>query len=355
VRDWFPSVVPISLVAGTGSLVVVAQRLRGRVEADAARYLDALVQALVLSIPLVLVVVAVGDPPRHYIAQLAIFVALGAIGWECILTACAARLRSVDRTRTAGALLLPVVLVLTIAASGLLVVRAARHDLRPSTNRSDRALAAAIADVGDWLGANLRPGDKVVVGSILNYEIATRLGRGTPIRIVRQDQNVQPRHDGPLGLTHGNDPPTDDWVALKMDPHHPNSFYGYRRAIIEERLAQVDGDVWIEGGIVPRGTTPPIVAALSSAAGLERVGDWTIPFDGRRDLRLAAFRRGDGPLAWTTDELYLSGATLERLVRSLEAHPGDSAAAARALADRAVVVDGARPDLIARLVALGGG
>ena len=141
VRDWFPSVVPISLVAGTGSLVVVAQRLRGKVEADAARYLDALLQALIVSIPLVLVVVAVGDPPRHYIAQLAIFVALGAIGWECILTACAARLRSVDRTRTAGALLLPVVLVLTIAASGLLVVRTARHDLRPSTNGSDRALA----------------------------------------------------------------------------------------------------------------------------------------------------------------------------------------------------------------------
>ncbi|MGZ8502484.1 MAG: ArnT family glycosyltransferase, partial [Candidatus Limnocylindrales bacterium] len=83
--------VRLAFAFGLGSVMLVADLLRDR-RRVAQTSIDVLI-ATICGIPLVLLVVGVGETPRHYIAELALVILVGTIGWYHGLL----RLRERDR------------------------------------------------------------------------------------------------------------------------------------------------------------------------------------------------------------------------------------------------------------------
>ena len=81
----------LAFAYGLGTFLLVAELIRDRRRVAQAS-VDALVPML-CGIPLVLLVVGVGETPRHYIAELALVILTGTIGWYHGLI----RLRERDR------------------------------------------------------------------------------------------------------------------------------------------------------------------------------------------------------------------------------------------------------------------
>lgn len=80
-RTWLPTIVLRVLAAVLGLGVVLGFVARLRMDARPAVWFDTLVIALLCSAPLVMLVVAVGEPPRNYLAQVGILVVVSSIGW----------------------------------------------------------------------------------------------------------------------------------------------------------------------------------------------------------------------------------------------------------------------------------
>ena len=346
---WGSQVGPIAVVAGVGAIIATAQLIRGRLSLRVSRRVEGLLMALLLGLPLVLLVVAVGEPPRHYVVQLIILVAVGAIGWLALFEGVRDALE-----RRAGWLgrsarwVVPLALVSSVLLAGSSIVRTSiRHE--PSVERSEEARAAAVEVIGDWMAGALRPGDTVALGSTLRYELGTQIPARVRVRVVRQYVQVVHRPGFPLAIGLPDGAPADDWVVLSRDPNDVDSFNGYRTGTTSRQLREDSIDVWIDGGLGPAGVELPIEAALSDASGLTLLESWAWPYPGGRELRLAAYAVDAGDLNWTTRSLYLDGPTLERLIQGLEADSAQDAGAARAIIERVVVVDGPRPDLMDRL------
>jgi hypothetical protein len=353
-RTWGSQVFPVAGVAGAGTVVAIWLLVTGRLSLPIARRVEGLLSAFVIGLPLVLVVIAVGEPPRHYLVQLTILVSMGAIGW----------LATIERVRDAlerlgGSLgrsarwVVPVALASAVALSGSIIVRTAARDSR-GLDRSEQARAAAVAQVGDWMAGHLRPGDTVALGSTLRYEIGTHIPAGVRARVVRQYVQVVHRPGFPLGIGLPAGQRADDWVVLTRDPNDTDSFNGYRSGTTIRQLREDGIDVWIDGGMGPVGVELPIVAALSHASGLTLLESWVWSYQDGRELRLAAYAVAPSELSWTSQRLYLDGPTLQRLIEGLETDPADDVGAARAILERAVLVDGPRPDLIDRLRRIAG-
>src|SRR4029079_11027445 len=60
----------------------------------AATWFDATVLSLVCSAPLVMLVIAVGEPPRNYLAQIGLLLVLAATGWVALARVVARQRRS---------------------------------------------------------------------------------------------------------------------------------------------------------------------------------------------------------------------------------------------------------------------
>jgi hypothetical protein len=81
VRTWLPTLVLKVLAAVLGLGVVLGFAARWRMAGRPAEWFDSLVLSLLCSAPLVMLVVAVGEPPRNYLAQIGLIVVLSSIGW----------------------------------------------------------------------------------------------------------------------------------------------------------------------------------------------------------------------------------------------------------------------------------
>ncbi len=106
-ETWLPSAgLPLVAIAGIGliSAFVARQGLGKR----AATWFDATVLSLVCSGPLVMLVVAVGEPPRNYLAQIGLLLVLAATGWVAVA-------RVVARQRRSPALVVALVAVGALA------------------------------------------------------------------------------------------------------------------------------------------------------------------------------------------------------------------------------------------------
>ena len=346
---WDSQVGPVAVAAGVGAVIATVQALRGRLSLPVARRVEGLLIALLIGLPLVLVVIAIGEPPRHYIAQLTILVAAGAIGWLALLEG----VRDALERRT-GALgrsarwVVPLALVGSVLLAGSSIVRSSIRDVR-DVDLSAESRASAVAAVGDWMAGALRAGDTVALGSTLRYEIGTRIPAQVHARVVRQYVQVVHRPGFPLAIGLPDGPPADDWIALSRDPNDVDSFNGYRRGTTSSQLLEEGIDLWIDGGLGQAGVELPIEAALAGASGLTLLESWAWPYPGGRELRLAAYAVDVAELSWTSRSLYLDGPTLERLIQGLEGDPVQDAGAARAILERIVLVDGPRPDLNDRL------
>ena len=77
--------VRLAAAYGLGSVVLAIALVRGR-PSVAAPAVDVLL-AIVCGIPLVLLVIGVGETPRHYLTELILLLVLGTVGWVAGLDA----------------------------------------------------------------------------------------------------------------------------------------------------------------------------------------------------------------------------------------------------------------------------
>jgi hypothetical protein len=347
---WLPGA--LKLVAMAGALGVVLSIAAWRAAGTRARTaLTELWLATICSLPLVLLVIEVGEPPRNYLAQIAIVAALSGAGWLWLGETTIRTLRLAERRpRLAGAAVPIALVALFVAASAVL----AEHALTFREMRTGDAREAAVTTTVTWVRANVPEGSTVAIGSFLSYEISLGL-RGT-------HRTAQVRHvlaigdpAAPRGVRHSRSDATDDWIAIDVAPRNLNEFQGFPAGELTAELRASDVEVWIYA-TEAAASAPTIVHALTGAPGIEELAVWswptpTIPIE----VHVYAI---DGPaLAFDTDEIHVSIEALERLVAMLEADGSGAAGSTAAnLADHVVV---SRPSpaadaLIERLHAVAG-
>jgi hypothetical protein len=378
----------------------------GRGPLDDSRWIqgvDHLVVASLCGLPLVLLVVSVGELPRHYIAQIGIALAVGSAGWLRFIQAGILRSRTtalaaglacgaaaiavlvlvsgLSLTIRVGLLAAVTGLVLALLATRIVPIAAWLALRRPalpialaglavatgiafstysllrsgSTSLVDRTKAEAVATASAWVRANVPIGGRVAFADRLAYETADVLQGSYDLVQQRESQDVRFDPNAPLGLRMRGTGSTGDWAAIWRAPLSPNGFYGYERAALEEALRSRRIDIWILTGPTGPNSASPIVAALEHATGIRRLAHWSWPYPAGR-LETTVFGIDPDHLRLDDGHLYISPDALDSLVRQLEAHRDRAGATARGLLERAVLVpEGASSEALrARLRALAG-
>ncbi len=348
---WLPGA--LKLVAGAGAVGVVLSIAAWRAAGHRGRTaLTELWLATICSLPLVLLVVEVGEPPRNCLAQIAIAAALSAAGWLWLGETAIRMLHIHERRPRLAAAAVPVALVvLFVAASTVL----AQHALTFREMRTSAARAAAITTTVDWVRKNVPAGATVGIGSFLSYEIAIGL-RGS--HKAAQIRHILAIGDpvAPRGIRRSTEVGSDDWIAIDIAPLNRNMFQGFAAGRLTERLRSTGVDIWIYATEAAT-SAPTIVHALPGAPGVEEIAAWswptpTIPID----VRVYVIDRA--ALAFDTDEIHVSIEALERLVNMLEADGRVVSASTAANLAEHVVVSPPSPAgaaLIERLRVLAGG
>lgn len=345
-----------------------------------------LVVALLAGIPLVLLVVSIGELPRHYVVQTSILVVVGAAGTVRLLDRlaespdrpsvgaalmasvaigpiflAAASVRSITPLLAAstalaglGAMVVAIVtirrfgrgaafgrfvrpiaiagvLVLAVAVVGINTVRVSR------ANPRDAAIREAVETTGAWVRANVPAGETVAYGAILAYESAVELQPTHPAVQIRELQDVQFQASAPIGVGRAGHPVADDWIVLATAPLRTDLLYGYRASILEAEIRARGATIWVQS--VKAGSDDRverlIMEWLASAPGIERLASWT--FEG--GATTAIFRIDPASLRLSADRLLVSPDALRYLVRNLRrVDPTAAAAIAGRLLDRAEIL-----------------
>ncbi len=385
--------VRLAFAFGLGTLLLVADLVRDR-QRVAQASIDVLV-ATICGIPLVLLVVGVGETPRHYIAELALVVLTGTIGWYHGLL----RLRERDRVSIAlfaalaalavtvvalsslqrltpkvivagvvGVVVLVVVLAVAVrwlrrrdrlAAVGVLVtaavfvvgigavgVRAARLP-----GAVDRNEARATADTIAWLKANVASGATVAFGPYLSME--------TSIDIPAGYRAIQVRHflaigdaSAPLGLRSASGTPTD-YVAIDVAPIKANQFNVYAASRMMTLLRDNHALYYIYP-ITRARSSKMVLDVLTPENGFTEVDTRT--YSGPTDtIDVHTYKVDLERLDIPDDRIFIASDALERLIDRLTADPTDGTVAAGNLVDRIVPpADGSEDALLTRLKTLAG-
>jgi hypothetical protein len=409
VRTWFGALSIVLAVGAVGAVLALIAAFVDRRRLPTGPVTD-LVVAIVAGIPLVLLVIAVGEPPRNYLAEIALGVALAAIGWvwagerllelgrplvtvplgivggvaaallarQLVVVAIApdpqpsARLLAVvgavigaglgaipvvaarsaadrgNRIRTATAV--GVVAAALLASSGAL----AAHALAPRPLSTNPAREAAVNTVTAWLLANVDPSETVAFGSFLGYDMALGLqGRNRTVQ-VRHRLSVGSA-SAPEGMAYKGEPPSDDWIAIDTAPRNTSQFQAYRAEWLTGALQRLNVGVWVYTVGIET-AAPSIIPALTPEHGFDLLEHWTFPVGTATPIETYVFRVHPDRVKFDTSTIYISSEALGRLVFLLEAHPDVAKPAARALAERAVVTppDPGSDRLFARLRAIAG-
>jgi hypothetical protein len=344
---------PLGLAAAVGiagfALAIGARRAaRG----TAARHgIDDAIVASIAGLPLILLVIGVGEPPRNYLAQIGVAGALSAAGWLWAAEHIAIRVASAVRSSPAtarGVVVAGIAVAALIGGTGILGIHVRANATTPGGLARSEAVETAVG----WLRANVAPGTTIAFGSFLSYEMAYDL--------TADYRTVQVRHrisivdpSTPLGLLRVKEPPADDWIAVDTAPRNVREFQAYRAAWLTRSLTNAGVGYWVYSTGVPT-SAPTILAQLTPDHGFERVAGWSFPVAGAPPIEVAVFRVDLGSLAFDTSKLYAAPDALDRMVTLLEEHPEEGRGVATRLAGRVVVVpDGpAAAAAFARLQAL---
>ena len=384
--------VRLAFAFGLGSFLLVADLLRDRRRVAQASS-DVLI-ATICGIPLVLLVVGVGETPRHYIAELALVILSGTIGWYHGLL----RLRERDRPTAvlfavlvAFALLVvglatlqritprvvivgivgAVVLILVFAAAvrwlrrrrrlaavgvlvtamvfavgmGVVGVRAARV---PGQAEETRATADTVA----WIKANIPPGGTVAVGPYLSMETSIDMPAGIKAIQVRHFLAIDDPK-APLGLRNAAGPRTD-YVAVDVAPIKANQFNVYAASQMVDPLRKNDVLYYIYPVSRAR-SSKMVLNVLVPDNGFTEIGP-PRTYPGPADtIDVHTYKVDLARLNIPADRMFIAPDALERLLLRLEGDPADGAKAAAALVDRIVrPADGSEDSLLARLTTLAG-
>jgi hypothetical protein len=391
-RTWFGplAIVLLVVVAAAALAVVVAwldpARIRRRPVAD-------LTVATICGLPLVLLVIAVGEPPRNYLAQLAIVVALASVGlvWvvERVLAASRAALLVPTGTIVGaiaglavreligvalhmksppgplaaflaigggiGALVavglvvigrLPapradsartqigggLVAVALVAACGVLTA----HALAPRADSTNPARAAAVSTVGAWLRSHLDPSQTVAFGSFLGYDMALELeGRNRAVQVVQR--LAVGSATAPEGIVWPGEAAAGDWIAVDIAPRNASQFQAFRVPWVRNALKKGDVSVLVYTTGIDT-AAPAILGVFTPDHGFEMLQHWTFPVGGGAPpIETSVFAVHLDELQLDPDHVHISAEALHRLTDFLAGHRSDARAAAAALVERAVI------------------
>jgi 4-amino-4-deoxy-L-arabinose transferase-like glycosyltransferase len=384
--------VRLAFAFGLGSLLLVTDLVRDR-RRVAQESSDVLI-ATICGLPLVLLVVGVGETPRHYIAELALILLTGTIGWyhgllrlrerdgptavlfavliafAVVVVSLAALQRISPRLIVVGVVGV-VVLVLVfgaglvwlrrrrrLAAVGILVtamvfavgmsvvgVRAVRI---PSAAEEIRATADTIA----WIRANIPSGGTVALGSYLAMETSLDMPPGIKAIQVRHFLAIDDPQ-GPLGLRSAGLARTD-YVAVDVAPIKANQFNVFAARQILDLIRNNRALYWIYP-ISRERSSKMILNVLTPENGFTEIGP-PRSYPGPTDtIDVYTYKIDQATLNVPADRMFIAPDALERLVTRLEGDPANGSKAAATLVDRIVPpADGSEDALLGRLTTLAG-
>jgi hypothetical protein len=358
--------------------------------------IDDLLIATICGFPLILLVISVGEGPRHYLAQVGLLVAIGANGWIRL----AARTRRRDPASVMVAIvavvvavalatptlaplvdrrlvlrLVAVAVVALVAGFGVLLA-APRFRIRVAAivpwlglagavaaaavlvsvvvplHRSsiDRIRAEAVGTISAWVRSDVPSGSSIIVAHLLANELALPIQAENRPFLLAEDSGIRVRADAPLGIAIPGGPAVDDWLAIRASTTDVTTLYGYRATTIHERLRAMGPAIWIESEIIGGAQRSPIINVLERAQGVTEVAGWSWPY-GSGKLVTRAFRIDPANLAFD-DRLVITQDALRRIVVGLEAAGPTAQPAAAALAARLEVVEADDPATTALLESL---
>ena len=361
-----------------------------------------LIIAGICGAPLVIFVVGVGEPPRNYLAQLALVAPLVAIGWiwavEWFLgerrawitvpLATAAGLVAGAfigwRLRIDPAALVAIaggltgfvlgwvptlgpraardgwsysrpVTVATILVLSLGVASAALglHTLRARPTASGPARDAAITEVNEWVRANIPAGSRLAFGSFLGYEMALTLSDDYTVSHARHG-NVSSSVTAPDGIKRTGELPTDDWLSVDTAPRNVNEFQAFRGGWLVRDLVKDGADYWIYN-VGTDTSAQTVLAAATPEHGFEQVAHFDFPIQATgNELESYIFKVDPSKVSFDPNVMYFSPEALDRMLGLLERDPAAAKDVAARLEPQVVIVpaspeDGALMDRLHRL------
>ena len=373
----FVSVSPV-FALGLGSLLAFAALLRD--PPAIGQEARALLVTVVCGIPLVALVVGVGEAPRHYISEMALLGLAGWMGWiagahqaiarrdrlsivlmitvgvaALAVVGAAFALRSGSRTwlvagavgiaaASVGGLLLatwlsrrrrllstgPVlVLVAMLAVAGSTAVFLRRD--RPST-AIDPVETAATTRVNQWIRDKVSAGSVIGIGPYLSMETAIDLPSGFRAVMIRHFLAIGDP-SAPLGLR-GGGRNNGDWIAVDVAPGKANQFLVYEAHQVTRLVDENRPAVYVYNLSRDRSALS-ILGALSPDNGFEEVESWSYSA-GSDTLETHIFRIDHERFAIDPHEMFISADALDRLAGMLEREPKNGTRAAASLLARIV-------------------
>jgi 4-amino-4-deoxy-L-arabinose transferase-like glycosyltransferase len=311
VRTWYPYLVTTAVgVVGLGLSIPAWRAAEGRPRAA----IEDMWLATICGLPLMILVIGVGEPPRNYLAQLAIGAGLAAAGWLWLLEATIRRARSPrsdagTTSRWTERAIVGLLIVSLLGASAALVVTDRLH--RPVPTRDD-----AVATVAPWVRAHVPRGSTIAFGSYLGYEMALPLRADFTPRQVRHVLVVGDV-DAPDGITVFGKPALDDWVSIDIAPKNVNEFQAFSAGTFIAQLRKSGAEYWVYS----TGTTtaaPTIIPALEGAAGFEQIAHWAFARPRGVPIETYVYRLDLELLAIDTDRILVAPDALERMVALIE-------------------------------------
>jgi hypothetical protein len=352
-----PNHLPLVAIALPGAAIAVAWRWLARndpptpastggrdlLRPDDRYAVDDLVVATIVGLPFILLVVSVGEGPRHYIAQLAFLAALAAIGWTKAIVWIVRRLGTGVRAAPVGA-----VLLVLVASS----VGAMASAMPTAATSVDTARASVVETSTAWIREHLPPGSAVVFGNGLSMETGLKLVGDYRLFAIQRDTGIHLDAAGALGLRASDGSRSDDWVALWTEARDATSLFGYRASSLLDFFRQTGPAVWIETDIVGANAPSPELEMLSRTQGIQKLAQWSWPYGAGTSVTVV-YRVDPSKLAFSRD-VVMTAPALNWMVRGMERNPAAYRPAASALLDRVQVAEPAASGLLVRLGSVAG-
>jgi hypothetical protein len=332
IADWGGTLAPalLVIVPGVAVLAVLALRRRRPQPGFPAAETAA---SLVCAAPLVMLVVGIGETPRHYLAYLDVGLALGAIGWIAAIDAVAIWLASRRTPLLARAprWVMPIVLVLALAGAGAI------HAVRSGkVNALDPIRADVVDAAATWLRANAPGGSTIAYANTLATNLALEMRDGHRAVEIRPGVAI-PDVTAPVGLRRPGLAPSDQWIAVDVALRNGTQFAAHTPASLLGSLKRAGATLLVYPVQTDEGASP-FIAPLSPDHGFTELLHSTYTVGDGTQMDLYIYRVDLASLSYDTAHLYMSPAALDQLLSVLEARPSEAAAAARLLAERLVLV-----------------
>jgi hypothetical protein len=332
--------IPVAIVGGVGMVFLGVARWRGARISDQPGAIDDPALAAISGVPFALLVIGVGEQPRHYIAVVGIVLAIGAAGWGWFLESVAERAATRSGVRGSGrgiarrAAVVAVGLAVGLSSATVVGVRSGRADL-------DEAKDAAVSTVTDWLLDYVPEGSTVAFGTPLSFETAAGLrGRYRTVQVrERHDAVIDPR--APLGVRLPGGAGVRDWLALSTGTHNPNVLYAYRSTEMLDELRDAGAVAWVHFSEKADGEPLAIVDALKPDHGFDLAFNQSFR-SGAVHIEVWIFTVHPERVG-VDGSLYVTEPALAKLVAALQKAGAAAAPTARTLVAKIVVVPSDAP------------